>query len=346
MWIGRPGRRTASTRPHERLGVMMGAMLRAGFGPSVVRLTVVAVLSAVACANEQEPPPDRATVERTIVLHDPTALVAEPSGDLLVAERTLGRIRRVSAHGVLDTEPVATVDVADEGQRGLVGLAENDAGEIYASWTRASDGRLVVGRVAPGRTRLIWVGPVSADLANGGTLRLRGDRLIVAVGDLQEPESTDDPDAPNGKLLSLDPGGPPDQDPDVLSSGWNNPYAMTVLGNGEIWVADNAPGRDPERLGRGDGTGTGTGDRAGRTGELPGHRAPSALVELPDDRLAVCGYLTDDLRIVEPRPDGDRLRVEIGPVVVDRCRTSAVVLGPRLLAVATDTAVLVVSLAR
>jgi hypothetical protein len=317
---------------------MMGVMLRPGFGPSVVRLAVVAVLSAIGCENGQPPPSGRATVERTIVLHDPTALVAEPSGSLLVAERSLGHVRRISADGVLDTRPVASVDVVDEGQRGLVGLAENDAGDIFASWTRASDGRLVVGRVAPGRPRLIWVGPVSADLANGGTLQLRDDRLIVAVGDLQEPDSIDDPDAPNGKLLSLDPAGPPDQRPDVVSAGWNNPYAMTVLGNGEIWVADNAAGRDPERLGRGDG--------AERIGELPGHRAPSALVELPDGRLAACGYLTDDLRIVEPHPDGDGLDIEIGAVVVDRCRTSAVVLGPRLLAVTTDTAVLVMSLPR
>ena len=115
---------------------------------------------------------------------------------------------------------------------------------------------------------------------------------------------------------------------------------MTVRGNGEIWVADNAPGRRPERLGRGDGP------TAGRAGELPGRRAPSALVELADGRLAVCGYLTDDLRVVRPVAGGDGARAELGPVVVDRCRTSAAVLGPRLLAVATDVAVLVVSLPR
>jgi hypothetical protein len=317
---------------------MMEAMHRPGFGPSVARLALVVVLSAVGCESGQPAASGRATVERTIVLHDPAALVAEPSGGLLVAERTLGRVRRVSAHGVLATRPVATVDVVDKGQRGLLGLARNGSGEVFASWTRASDGRMVVGRVAPGRARLVWVGPVSADLANGGTLQLRDDRLIVAVGDLQDPDSVDDPDAPNGKLLALDPDGPPDQDPDVLSAGWNNPYAMTVRRNGEVWVADNAAGQDAERLGRGDG--------AELIGELPGRRAPSALVELPDGRLAVCGYLTDDLRVVEPRPDGDRLGIEVGAAVVDHCRTSAVVLGPRLVAVTTDSAVLVVSLPR
>jgi hypothetical protein len=318
---------------------MMGAMLRRGSCPSVVWLTALAVLSAAGCEDGAATPSGRTTVERTIVLHEPTALVAEPSGGLLVAERRLGRIRRIFADGALDTEPVATVDVVDDGRRGLLGLAEDDAGTIYAAWTRGSDGRLVVGRVAPGDPRLVWVGPVSADRANGGTLLLRDDRLILAVGDLDEPDTIDDPDEPNGKLLSLDPGGPADQRPDVVSSGWHDPSAMTVRRDGEIWVADQARGRGPERLGRGDGATAGT-------GELPGHRAPSALVELTDGRLAVCGSLTDDLRVVEPGEAGDGRRIEVGPVLIDRCRTSAAVLGPRLLAVATDVAVLVVSLPR
>jgi len=306
---------------------MMGAMLRHGFGPPVVWLVVVAVLSAGGCQNGRATPSGLATVERTIVLHEPTALVAEPSGGLLVAEQRLGRVRRIFPDGVLDTEPVATVDVVHDGRRGLLGLAEDGAGDIYAAWTRAPDGRLVVGRVGPGDQRLVWVGPESA--VAGGSLVLRDDRLIVAVGGRQ---------ASDGKLLSLDPAGPPDQRPEVVGSGWNDPVAMTVLRSGEIWVADRASGRGPERLGRGDGA------TAGRTGDLPGRRRPAALVELADGRLAVCGSLTDDLQVVEPRKGGRD--VEVGPVIVDRCRTSAVMLGHRLLAVATDVAVLVVSLPR
>lgn len=274
-----------------------------------------------------------ATVVRTIALREPTALTNGPAGSLLVAERAAGRVRRINADGTLGAEPVATVEVDTEGQRGLLGIAVGrPATEVFAAWTRSSDGRLVVGRVTPER-ELVWVGPRSADLANGGTLRFRDGRLIIAIGDLQQPDLLDDPDAPNGKVLSLDPAGPSTQEPRVLSSGWNNPYAFTVLDDGEIWVADNAPGSRPERLGRGD-------VEAPRA-DLPGRRAPSGLVELPDGRLAVCGYLTDDLRVIERGGNADVLDVAVGDAVSDRCRTSAAVLPDGRIAVATDDAVVI-----
>lgn len=303
---------------------------------AVTSCALLAVSAGFAGCSGDDAPGNQSNVTRTIAVQDPTALAVEPSGSLLVAERTAGRVRRIAADGTLETEPVATVAVRTDGQRGLVGIAvKPPTGEVYAAWTRSSDGRLVVGRVAPDQ-EVVWVGPRSADLANGGTLRFRDDRLLIGVGDLQQPDLLDDPDAPNGKVLSLDPAAPATQTPRVLSSGWNNPYALTVLGNGEVWVADNAPGRRPERLGRA--------DIDAPAADLPGRRAPAALIELPDGRLAVCGYLTDELRVVERDHRGDELDTDVGDVVTEVCRTSAAVLPDSRVAVATDEAVVITQL--
>jgi hypothetical protein len=63
----------------------------------------------------------------------------------------------------------------------------------------------------------------------------------------------EDPDAPDGKLLALDPAGPGDQRPRQLSGGWNNPFAFAVRGDGARLGRRQFPGHNPERSGRGDG---------------------------------------------------------------------------------------------
>ncbi len=47
--------------------------------------------------------------------------------------------------------------------------------------------------------------------------------VLVGIGDLQQPERVDDPAAPNGKPLALDPDGHRDQRPPARSLGWNYP---------------------------------------------------------------------------------------------------------------------------
>lgn len=266
-------------------------------------------------------------------VQEPVALAVLDDGRVAVGERRAGRVLALSPDPGSATPPevLATVDVdpGAEGQRGLLGLAAL-GDRLFAAWTRAGDGRLVVGQVVPGPTRLVWEGPASSDLANGGHLVVTADgRLVVGVGDLRRPDLVDDPAAPNGKLLALDPGGPPGQAPTVLSGGWNNPFAFTTTADGVLWVADNAPGQEAERLGRGDGEGARV--------DLPGRRAPSALVALGRGRLGLCGFLDGDL--VEVDVTG---RPRVGRTLVrDACRTGAVVL-PGATAGAPGAAVAVV----
>jgi hypothetical protein len=202
------------------------------------------------------------------------ALAVTPRG-IVTGELTSGRIR--AANGRV----LARIPVSTGGQRGLLGLAARGAQLYAASTARGPGRRIVIDRVLPSRRR-VWLGPSSATLANGGHLVLAPDgRLVIGIGDRQSAPRS-------GRLLSLDPDGAPQQRPRILSSGWNNPFAFAFL-DGVLWVADNAPGRLPERLARGD---------AGRpvaVTPLPARVAPSGLAALPDGSLAVCGVVSGRL---------------------------------------------------
>lgn len=302
-----------------KLGVALAALtLLAGLGAAFVAAFVV----------------DRSGEPRRIVddAEAPVAPVALAAGDFLYAERTTGRVLRSTPGGDVSV----VVEVADElrtdGQRGLLGLAVRRVGdvtEIYASWTRADDGRIVVGRVDAGRQIVRWEGPVSADLANGGTLAFRGDELLIGIGELEAPDAVADPTTPNGKILSLDPNGAVDQVPTVIAGGWHNPFAFAVVGD-SIWVVDNAPGADPERIAR-----------IGRDGsvetlDLEGRRAPSSLDALPNGDLVLCGFVSE---VVERIPVAGRgisaPTEELGPP----CATGVAVLADGSLVTTTADAV-------
>lgn len=270
----------------------------------------------------------------------PIAPVPMPDGGLLYGERLTGRIRSVSATGVLASKPLSAVVVraALDDQRGLLGLARTPEGRLFASWTRAEDGRLVVGEIMAGGggVRLVWFGPVSADRANGGAIAVGADgQLLVGIGDLlADGALSEDTSAPSRRVLGLDPDGAADQRPAVVSSGWNNPYALVVASDGVPWVADNAGGQERERIGRA--------DRPARDA-VPVSRgrttiAPAGLVALPSRRLGVCGFVSgrvDEIRIVRgvPRPTGH--------VLGRPCATGVALLADRRLVTLTVNGVFV-----
>lgn len=219
----------------------------------------------------------------------PSAMVALPDGGLLFAERATGRVRLVSPNGSIRDRELARVVVRADGQRGLLGLARTSGGDVFAAWVDP-DGSLLIGRVAPGPVRVLWRGPATRARSNGGRIAFTPDgRLLVGVGDLLERELVTDPAAPNGKLLLLDPDGKESQKPEVHSSGWNNPFAFAVDEDGTAWVADNAPGSEPERLARVSSTGVVT-----VIAELPARSAPSGLARVPGG-VIVCGFRSREL---------------------------------------------------
>jgi hypothetical protein len=180
---------------------------------------------------------------------------------------------------------LATVDVSTEGeQRGLLGHTVID-GVRYAAWTEPDTNHLLVGEVGADASsvRIVWDGGGTAGGAVGGHLEASADgRLILGIGQLTDWAKANG----SGAMARLDPAGPPDQEPVVLSDGYTNPFAFAVVDGEEVWVADNAVGDDVERIGRGD---LEARDRHTATGQAP--RAPSAIVALADGRLGVCGFL-------------------------------------------------------
>lgn len=266
----------------------------------------------------------------------PVAIEEVGEGEFVYAERESGRVLLVR-EGEVEPNPVVTLDVTADGQRGLLGLARlgGDEPRLFAAWTRAEDGLLVVGQVFPGEPRLIWIGPESVDRGNGGHLEIspEGD-VVIGVGDAGAADLIDDPDAPNGKLLALDPDGEMDQTPEVLSSGWRNPYAFAYDQDGRLWVGDNAPPGNAERIGLGD-------KEEGFVLELGENLAPSAMVVLPDGDLGMCGFLDGEMRKVAVnrgvRTGTDPTARLTGDVVVEPCTVGAAQLADGTTLFATET---------
>ena len=313
--------RLARSRPSSRWLALGGAVL---------------ALAAVGCGSDDEDgggaPATTTRADERVPQRDITAALAPlADGGFLAGSLASGEVRRhpapaPDAAGTVTGggERIVQLQVGVGGQRGLVGLATAPDGRAWAARVVPGDeGRLVVDRILPAPTARVWDGPVATTLATGGHLvhDPDSDELIIGIGDLQDPPAIDDPGTLNGKILALDPGGEPDQEPRVLSSGWNNPFAFDRAADGAIIVADNAPGRRPERIARGD---TGGGPPTGVT-EIPGKLAPSGVVALSPSDIAVCG-------VVSGRLDRFRLTAAGGrwerTGVLDRdCRYGVVRLG-------------------
>ncbi len=278
----------------------------------------------------------------------PAAMVALADGGLLVGERLSGRIVRVSAGG--DTTPVAVVEVRTDGeQRGLLGLAVDPSDRIFAAFTRPGDGAIVVAQVAPER-RDVWVGPASVDLANGGHIAFGPDgRLVIGIGSLTDETLIEEPGVPNGKLLTLDPDGDPGQEPVVLASGFHNPFAFVVAPDGDIYVGDNSPGDEPERLLEVRAPlvtepqpppGTPTMPEPTLLASIDAHTVASGLALLPGGRLAMCTYLGRTLQLWQL----DEISASaVGEPLASDCLLGVVTLADGRLAYATGDDVRVVA---
>ena len=315
-------------------------------------LAVVALVSG--CSGDHQPPTAseptttlaRPTNSATVIVADapsPAALAVAPDGGVIYGERLTGRIVRLNADLVAPGTVFATVDVpvaADiaDSQRGLLGLVVDpaDGTRVFASWTRARDGRIVVGQVSPAGTRLVWEGPMSAQVANAARLVWRDGRLIMSVGDLNrgQPPAESTPGVATdwrGTIISLDPAGPASQVPTVLSSGWNNPYALTVGSDGDLWLGDNIGGGCCERLAHLPMNGASV---ITELGDDQHEIVPAALVQLGPDRFGVCSFFTQQMLGVDV-VDG-RLE-QPGAPEFDGCSIAAVRLDDHRVILATES---------
>jgi glucose/arabinose dehydrogenase len=185
-------------------------------------------------------------------LEVPWEIAFMPDGRALVTERP-GRIRLLDAHQKLQDQPVAEVDVSNQGEGGLLGLALDPGfgknGLVYLYFTTPSAMKLERWHFADDRmTR-------EADLIDGtiqaGTVHDSGriafapdGDLYVATGEAGQPELAQDPDSLNGKFLRLTPeqyhGGP--SAPEIYSLGHRNPQGFDWQpGSGRLISTEHGP---------------------------------------------------------------------------------------------------------
>lgn len=269
---------------------------------------LVMVLTAAACTGDDASEPEVLLEFDDAFPGSKVGLIAVDGPDGRTAEwidRLDGTIHRVDIDGPGSPETIAEIPVGTEGeQRGLLGQVVIDD-RRFAAWTKpadlAGDFEIVVGEVTDGAAgEIVWSGGRAGGGAIGGVLGELDGQILLGVGRNTAWDADTDV---GGAMLLIDPDGPGDQEGVALSVGYTNPWAFTVTGSGDVWFADNAAGPDPddpsvddvERIGRADLIE----DRNDVARITEPGRAPTSMVELPDGRIGICGFLDNELRAYE-----------------------------------------------
>ncbi len=193
-------------------------------------------------------------------LDAPWAIDFAPDGRIFITERP-GRVRIVR-NGLLSAEPWATIDVARDGESGLLGLALDPEfqqnGFVYLAYTYIdgegnSKNRLVRMREDPSNGKGILDGILvdevqGASNHDGGRLRFGPEnKLYWTMGDAQVSELAQDISSLNGKILRLNPDGTVPKDnpfPNsiVYSYGHRNPQGLAWQpGTGRLYSTEHGP---------------------------------------------------------------------------------------------------------
>jgi glucose/arabinose dehydrogenase len=151
-------------------------------------------------------------------LNVPWAVDIAEDGRLFFTERT-GRIMAIDKNGSLLSDPVAYINVMQNGESGLLGLAlhpnftENHL--LYAYHTYSNDSAVLnqVLMLTENDNKIIESKVIidnipAADRNDGGRIKFGPDgKLYIATGDARKPELAQDAGSPAGKILRLNSDG-------------------------------------------------------------------------------------------------------------------------------------------
>jgi glucose/arabinose dehydrogenase len=148
----------------------------------------------------------------------PWAIDIAEDGRLFFTER-LGRIRAIDRDGMLLPDPAAYINVEQNSESGLLGLAlhpnftENHLLYVYHTYSNGSavlnqvlmltekDNKIVESKVIIDKIP-------AADRNDGGRIKFGpDDKLYIATGDARQPELAQDAGSLAGKILRLNPDG-------------------------------------------------------------------------------------------------------------------------------------------
>jgi glucose/arabinose dehydrogenase len=199
-------------------------------------------------------------------LEVPWGIAFLPNQDMLVSERP-GRVRLVR-NGKLIPKPVATINVTDSGEGGLLGIAthpnfaENRLFYVYytadrngSQVNRIERWRLSENGLSASSDRIILDNIPVALYHNGGRIRFGPDGMLyIGTGDARKPQISQDVNSLAGKILRVTPDGqvPPDnpfaKNP-VYITGIRNTQGFDWLDQSRLWVTDHGPSGELGRSG-------------------------------------------------------------------------------------------------
>ncbi|HEY9616836.1 MAG TPA: PQQ-dependent sugar dehydrogenase [Microcoleaceae cyanobacterium] len=199
-------------------------------------------------------------------LEVPWGMAFLPNGNMLVTERA-GRVRLVQ-NNQLRSQPIATIDVSDRGEGGLLGIAAHP--EIasnrwfYVYFTADRDGtpvnrverwQLSADGLSATRDRLIIDNIPVAQYHNGGRIRFGPDGMLyIGTGDARNPDSSQDVNSLAGKILRVTADGQvPSDNPfpgnPVYIMGIRNTQGFDWLNTSTLRVSDHGPSGELGRSG-------------------------------------------------------------------------------------------------
>ena len=206
---------------------------------SAISLTTGSTCSTSVCSVEQ------ITTETDL----PWGLVALQDGSILYGRRDAFEIVRV-ADGVKTTVGTVPNIASTDGEGGLLGLAVTKnfpAADpwIYIYHTSATDNRIVRMQykdeaLVPSTYQVLVTGIGRNKYHNGGRLQFGPDgKLYATTGDAQAPETAQDLDSLNGKILRINADGSvPSDNPYnnyVWTYGHRNPQGIAFDSQGRLW---------------------------------------------------------------------------------------------------------------
>jgi glucose/arabinose dehydrogenase len=179
-----------------------------------------------------------------------------PDGDLLVAERSTGRILRIPEGG---GEPSVAKELRNVdrniGEGGLLGIAVSpdyeEDGQVYAYYTGTQDNRVVHFSLDGDETPII-TGIYRSTNHDGGRIAFGPDgKLWITTGDGLEGSRSQDPRNPGGKILRVNPDGSiPDDNPrsglPYWTLGHRNVQGIAWDDDDRLWATEFGQGEADE----------------------------------------------------------------------------------------------------